>query len=103
MINLLAAEDTLQTLYHFNVEIAFAIPLVYFAALVVSILIREFMHGWLRVVAAVLFLGSFSALWFVIMLDNNPWQYVFPAVVLLGGASGLSRVLRSILKDIEKL
>jgi hypothetical protein len=90
-------------LYTVNIEPALAIPVVYFIALLVCVLLREFTHGPLRYILALLFVGSFSALWFIMMSDYSPWQIVLVLVIIAGGISGLWNWIRDIFSDVKKL
>lgn len=90
-------------LYDFSLDIIYAIPLVYFLALFVCVLLREFVNGPLRYVLAGLFMLSYAFLWVTLMLDKNPWQFILPIVVVFGCVSGLSRGVRAVLKDLKKL
>ena len=90
-------------LYTVNIDVALLIPLAYIISLSISILLREFTHGWIRYVLAALFLGSFAALWFILELDSPPFNFVMAITVLFGGVSGLSTWLREIFKEIKKI
>lgn len=103
MINIIAEAAQNISLYSVNLDVVYAIPIVYIVSLFVCMLIREFLTGMVKIVIASIFLLSFSILWYTLMLDNAPWQYVLPVVILMGGASGLSRAIRAVLKDLKKL
>lgn len=97
------ATSTVEALYTFKLDIIYAIPLVYFISLMVGVLLREFTRGALRYSLAVLFVISHSVLWIALMLDNNPWQFVLPVIVVFGVLSGLSKTLRAVLRDLQRL
>ena len=90
-------------LYQVNLDTALAIPIVYFITLLGCVLLREFTHGFLKYLLAVLFVVSFSCLWYTMELDYSPWQYVLVGVILFGAISGLWNWIRDISKDVEKL
>lgn len=89
--------------YVVNLDPSLSIPIIYFSSLIIAVLLREFVQGWLRYALAILFLSTFAALWYELMKDYSPWQYIDPAVALVGGLSGLWNWLRRAVKDIEKL
>jgi len=90
-------------LYAVNADNALLIPAAYFTALLVCILLREFVQGWLKWVLALLFLASFGTFWYIFLLDYSPWSYILPAIVLFGCISGLWNWIRDIAKDVKEL
>lgn len=91
------------TLYAVNLDAALTIPIVYVVPLLICVLLREFTHGWLRYILAILFTISFAVLWYVLMLDYSPWQVILPVIAIIGGISGLWNWIRDVFKDVEKL
>ncbi len=92
-----------QVLYNVNFDLAVAIPLIAFVALFICIMIKEFSQGLLRYSLAFIFIASFSALWFILELDNPPFNYVLVVVIIVSGLAGLWSWIRELFNELRKI
>jgi hypothetical protein len=90
-------------LYRVNIDMPFIVSIAYIIPLLICVLLREFVHGWLRYLLAAAFTASFGALWYLLQVDNSPWQFIIPALITFGAAAGLWGWLHRILDSLKKL
>lgn len=102
-MNLLDPSYFAAVLYTVNMDIAIALPIVYFVSFIVCVLLREFTHGIIRYALAILFAVSFIFVIVEMMLDYQPWDIILAITVLFGCTSGLWRWIRDVFKDIKKV
>lgn len=95
---------TASVLYRVPVDVQFIIPIAYFVSLVVCSVVRSAIRStWLRYLLSLMFIASFAAMWFIMLVDDDLWRIVIPVIVFFGGAAGLWGWFRALLKAFKNL
>jgi hypothetical protein len=92
------------TLYQVPLDVQYIIPIAYFVSLAICSVVRLLVgKTWLRYTLCFLFLLSFAAMWFIMLVDDSLWRVVIPGIVLFGGAAGLWGWFRALMKAFKNL
>lgn len=102
MIQLFAAAEEPHIFYVVDVETELLMIAAYTVSLIVCIAIREFTHGMVRYLLALLFTVSFSVFGYVLISEYSPAKYILLVAIIAGVISGLWVRVGKIIGSITK-